>query len=444
MLPMTDLSGRQHKRWINGWDPENTTFWESSGRYIARRNLVWSILAEFLGFSVWQLWSIAVVFLPAAGFAFSVDQRFWIVAVASLVGAAIRIPYTFAVPRFGGRNWTIASVLLLLLPIGMLVACVSNPNTPYWMFLVAAAAAGLGGGNFASSMANISFFYPEARKGTALGVNAAGGNLGVAVAQLLVPSAVAVGAGITIAYAGLMWLPLVALALAGAWWRMDNLTTAKSQPRTQLAVMRHSHTWVMAFLYIGTFGSFIGYSAAMPLLVKTQFPGITANVAFIGPLVGSLFRPLGGLLADRVGGARVTVWNFIAMGAGLLGVLAALDTDSFGLFLTSMLVLFATSGVGNGSTYRMIPAIFRAKSDNLVAARHEAAAVIGLVSAIGALGGFLIPRAFGMSIAQTGSIDAALYGFLIFYVACVGTTWFLYLRRSLFASRMPSLAEARV
>ena len=200
----------------------------------------------------------------------------------------------------------------------------------------------------------------------------------------------------------------------------------------------------MAFLYIGTFGSFIGYSAAMPLLVKTQFPGITANVAFIGPLVGSLFRPLGGLLADRVGGARVTVWNFIAMGAGVLGVLAALDADSFGLFLTSMLVLFATSGVGNGSTYRMIPAIFRAKSDNLVAARHEAAAVIGLVSAIGALGGFLIPRAFGMSIAQTGSIDAALYGFLIFYVACVGTTWFLYLRRSLFASRMPSLAEARV
>ena len=326
----------------------------------------------------------------------------------------------------------------------MLVACVSNPNTPYWMFLVAAAAAGLGGGNFASSMANISFFYPEARKGTALGVNAAGGNLGVAVAQLLVPSAVAVGAGITIAYAGLMWLPLVALALAGAWWRMDNLTTAKSQPRTQLAVMRHSHTWVMAFLYIGTFGSFIGYSAAMPLLVKTQFPGITANVAFIGPLVGSLFRPLGGLLADRVGGARVTLWNFIAMGASVLGVLAALDADSFSLFLTSMLVLFATSGVGNGSTYRMIPAIFRAKSDNLVAARHEAAAVIGLVSAIGALGGFLIPRAFGMSIAQTGSIDAALYGFLIFYVACVGTTWFLYLRRSLFASRMPSLAEARV
>ncbi|MGE5765288.1 MAG: MFS transporter [Mycobacterium leprae] len=444
MLPMTDLSGRQHKRWINGWDPENTTFWESSGRYIARRNLVWSILAEFLGFSVWQLWSIAVVFLPAAGFEFSVDQRFWIVAVASLVGAAIRILYTFAVPRFGGRNWTIASVLLLLLPIGMLVACVSNPNTPYWMFLVAAAAAGLGGGNFASSMANISFFYPEARKGTALGVNAAGGNLGVAVAQLLVPSAVAVGAGITIAYAGLMWLPLVALALAGALWRMDNLTTAKSQPRIQLAVIRHSHTWVMAFLYIGTFGSFIGYSAAMPLLVKTQFPEITANVAFIGPLVGSLFRPLGGLLADRVGGARVTLWNFIAMGAGLLGVLAALDTDSFGLFLTSMLVLFATSGVGNGSTYRMIPAIFRAKSDNLVAARHEAAAVIGLVSAIGALGGFLIPRAFGMSIAQTGSIDAALYGFLIFYVACVGTTWFLYLRRSLFVSRMPSLAEARV
>lgn len=151
----TELSRRG--RWIDRWEPEDATFWESSGARVARRNLVWSIAAEFLGFSVWQLWSVVVVLLPAAGFAFSVNQRFWIVAVASLVGAFARIPYTFAVPRFGGRNWTLVSVLLLLLPIALLVVCVSNPATPYWMFLGAAASAGLGGGNFASSMANISF-----------------------------------------------------------------------------------------------------------------------------------------------------------------------------------------------------------------------------------------------------------------------------------------------
>lgn len=269
--------------------------------------------------------------------------------------------------------------------------------------------------------------------------------------QLLVPIVVAVGAGTVIAYAGLLWLPLVVLALAGAWWRMENLTTAKSSPRTQLTGMRYGHTWVMAFLYIGTFGSFIGYSAAMPLLISTQFPEVTANYAFLGPLVGSVFRPFGGLLSDRVGGARVTFWTFVVMGLGVVGVLAALDAGSLGLFLAAFFVLFATSGVGNGSTYRMIPAIFRARAEaegagagGLAKARREAAAVIGLVSAVGALGGFLIPRSFGTSIARTGSLDAAFYGFLLFYAVCMGTTWFLYLRRSLLVQRMPSLAVARV
>ena len=442
----------RHGRWIHQWDPEDSAFWDTTGRTIARRNLIWSILAENLGFSVWQLWSVVVVLLPATGFEFSVNQLFWLVALPSLVGAFARLPYTFAVPRFGGRNWTVVSVLLLLLPLGLLLGCVSTPGTPYWLFLVAAATAGLGGGNFASSMANISFFYPESRKGFALGLNAAGGNLGVSIVQLLVPLVVAVGAGTTIAYAGLMWLPLLVVALAGAWWGMDNLATARSSPRQQLAVVTHPQTWVMSFLYIGTFGSFIGFSAALPLLIKTQFPTVNvAHYAFLGPLVGSVARPLGGWLADKIGGAKVTATNFALMGLGVLAVIRALDVGSFGFFLAAFLVLFVTSGIGNGSTYRMIPAIWRARAEarggdapGLEAARREAAAVIGLVSAVGAFGGFVIPRTFGTSIAATGSLDAAFRAFLAFYVACVATTWWFYLRRSVLVRRVPSLAGARV
>ncbi len=442
-------AGSTH-RWIDRWEPEEPAFWSATGSRVARRNLGWSILAENLGFSVWVLWSVVVVFLPRAGFDFSVNQLFWLVSLPNLVGATARLPYTFAVPRFGGRNWTVVSVLLLLLPVGLLLACVSNPDTPYWMFLVAAATAGLGGGNFASSMANISFFYPEHRKGFALGLNAAGGNIGVSIVQLVVPVAITIGGGLVLANAGLMWLPLLALALVGAWFGMDNLSTARSSAREQLAVVRHGHTWVMSFLYIGTFGSFIGFSAAMPLLIKTQFPEVNvAHYAFLGALVGSLIRPVGGWLADRVGGARVTFWNFLAMAAGALAVLAALEAGSFALFLGAFLILFTTSGIGNGSTYRMIPAIFRARAQaggaaGLVAAKREAAAVIGLASAVGAFGGFFIPRALGSSITRTGGIGSALVAFLAFYAVCLVTTWWCYLRRTTVVGRAPVLVTADV
>ena len=444
---------------IDEWEPENPQFWNEKGRAIARRNLWLSVPALLLAFVIWMVWSVVVAKLPSIGFKLTTDQLFWLAAMPGLSGATLRIFYSFMPPIFGGRLWTAVSTWSLMIPAVGIGLAVQSPDTPYIILLSLALLCGFGGGNFASSMANISFFFPKAEKGTALALNAGLGNLGVSVGQFVIPLVItsgvfgwlggepqqaSEGTKLWLQNAGFIWVPFIAASAIAAWFGMNDIAAMKASFADQAVIFKRKHNWVMCLLYTGTFGSFIGYSAAMPLLVKTQFPGITANVAFIGPLVGSLFRPLGGLLADRVGGARVTVWNFIDMGAGVLGVLAALDADSFGLFLTSMLVLFATSGVGNGSTYRMIPAIFRAKSDNLVAARHEAAAVIGLVSAIGALGGFLIPRAFGMSIAQTGSIDAALYGFLIFYVACVGTTWLLYLRRSLFASRMPSLAEARV
>ncbi|HET9141828.1 MFS transporter [Actinophytocola sp.] len=447
---------------ISDWNPEDIHYWEHTGRRIARRNLVFSIFAEHLGFSVWLIWSVVAVNLPKAGFPFSADQLFWLVAVPNLVGAFLRLPYTAAVARFGGRDWTVFSAAVLVIPLLLLAYCVTTPGTPYWMFLVAAATAGFGGGNFASSMANISYFYPERHKGSALGVNAAGGNIGVAVVQVAVPVVIGVALlgdpqapGLYLQNAALLYLVPVVLAAICAALLMDDLPAVRARMATQLTALRSKHTWVISVLYIGTFGSFIGYSAAFPLLISLQFTGSGASpaIAFLGPLVGSLSRPAGGWLSDRLGGARVTAAVFLLMGLGVTGVLASLGTGSFALFLAAFLFLFVVSGVGNGSTYRMIPAIFRAEATRtsagppsepaLALARTRAAAVIGLASAVGAFGGFLIPRGLGMSISRTGSITTALLVFLAGYGMCLVLTWWFYLRTVL-VSRSPSLAAAGV
>ena len=414
------------KGWIDHWDPEDATFWESTGRSVARRNLVFSILAEHLGFSVWVLWSIVAVNLNSVGFAFTESQLFWLVAVPNLVGATLRLPYTFAVPKFGGRNWTIVSALLLLVPSLGLAWAVSNPDTTFGTMLAVAALAGVGGGNFASSMTNISWFFPEREKGWALGLNAAGGNIGVAVVQapFVVSAVITAGAGIHLGRAGLMWVPLALLAAFCAWRFMDNLTVARTDFASSATAARRPHTWVMSFLYIGTFGSFIGYAAAFPLLNKGQFPEVDVTAfAFLGALVGSLSRPFGGRLSDRVGGARVTAASFVVMGVGVLGVVWALSLHSFALFLAFFMLLFLATGIGNGSTYRMIPAIFRSS-------KKEAAAAIGIISAIGAYGGFLVPRTYGWSTAAYGSIVPALYVYVGLYAVMLAVTWAFYLRRS--------------
>jgi NNP family nitrate/nitrite transporter-like MFS transporter len=479
--------------WINDRRPEDPAVWEAGGRTVARRNLIWSIFSEHLGFSVWLLWSVSAALLLKVGFTFSPQQLFVLIAVPNLVGALIRLPYTFAVPRFGGRNWTVVSALLLLVPTLLFAWFVQHPETPYWVFLLIAATAGLGGGNFASSMANINFFYPTSRKGTALGLNAAGGNLGVAFIQLFLPIVVggagifglvqASSGGLHLERAGYLYAALALVAAGCAFRLMNNLTTAKSSPREQMSVVRNKHTWVMSFLYIGTFGSFIGYSAAMPLLIKLNFSvtdpatGVVTGInfayyAFLGALVGSVARPFGGWLADKYGGARVTFWTFAAMIAGTLAVLwtlseltpnptqtAAIANDNqswFPWFLVAFLLVFAATGIGNGSTYRMIPLIVRSEAKrtstaatfdaDMARATKHASAVIGIAGAVGALGGFLIPMTFAAPWIDdpVDAVQGAFLVFTTFYAVCLLVTWFVYTRRSFLIGRVPSLADAGV
>ena len=470
---------RRTARWIDDWRPEDPEFWHRYGRAVARRNLLWSVFAEHVGFSVWLMWSVSSAFLLQMGFSFSAQQLFLLVALPNLVGSLLRLPYTFAVPRFGGRNWTVASAALLLVPTLLFAVAVQHPGTPYWVFCLVAATAGVGGGNFASSMANINFFYPGDRKGAALGMNAAGGNAGVSVIQLMLPVLVggagifglvhASGAGIRLQVAGYVYAGLALVAMAAAWSRMDNLGGAKASPREQLAVVRNRHTWLMALLYIGTFGSFIGYSAAMPLLIKLNFwvpdpaPLGTgtyfAYYAFLGAGIGSLTRPLGGWLADRMGGARVTLAALGAMAAATLGVLwtltrltpnpgadpavAAQNQGWFPWFLGFFLLVFAATGVGNGSAYKMIPAIWRREAERstvagsperdaaLLVATRQSSAALGIIGAVGAVGGFFVPLAFSAPWVADPlhATRGAFVAFTAFYVLCGLLTWRVYLAR---------------
>jgi NNP family nitrate/nitrite transporter-like MFS transporter len=429
--------------WIDDWRPEDPDFWESTGRSVARRNLVWSILSEHIGFSVWSLWSVFVLFL---GPEWGIDPagKFLLTTLPALVGAVLRIPYTLAVAKFGGRNWTVVSALLLLVPC-LAAAAVLKPGVDYGALLAAAALAGVGGGNFASSMANINAFYPQRTKGWALGLNAGGGNLGVAAAQLVGLAVLATAGAQHPRLVLAFYIPMVVVAAVGAALFMDNLTDAVNEKRALRDATHDAHTWVMSFLYIGTFGSFIGFGFAFGQVLQVQFKGDFASpvdaayLTFLGPLLGSLVRPVGGALADRLGGARVTLWTFAAMAAGALTVLLASRQSSLPLFLIGFITLFVLSGVGNGSTYKMIPAIFRAKARLAVAAgadpveaertgRRLSGALIGIAGAVGAFGGVLVNLAFRQSFLTRGDGDAAYLAFVAFYLVCVLVTWTVYRR----------------
>ncbi|MCB0871995.1 MAG: NarK/NasA family nitrate transporter [Thermoleophilia bacterium] len=431
------------KRWIEDWRPEDRAFWDAGGKRIAFRNLVFSILTEHIGFSVWSLWSAFVLFLgPEYGF--DPSQKFLLTAAPAAVGAAVRIPYSFAVATFGGRNWTIISALLLLVPC-VLTGIVLEPGVSFTTLLLVAATAGVGGGNFASSMVNISAFYPQRLKGWALGLNAGGGNVGVATLQLVALLVLATSGASHPKVLLLVYIPLVAIAALCAAVFMDNLVHMRNDKRALRDVTRYSDTWFMSFLYIGTFGSFIGFSFAFGQVLLVQFPETFAKpidaayVTFLGPLVGSLIRPVGGALADRFGGARITAAAFLGSGVAAAVVLTASTQGSLPAFITGFLALFVFSGIGNGSTYKMIPSIFAGRAAAAIAsgqseeaAHHESrrlsGAAIGISSAIGAFGGVLVNVAFRESFLANGNGDLAYIGFIGFYAVCFLLTAVVYLR----------------
>jgi MFS transporter, NNP family, nitrate/nitrite transporter len=445
-------------RWIDHWEPEDPGFWEKTGKRVANRNLWFSIFTEHIGFSMWTVWSVLVLFM---GKAYGIDPagKFLLVSLPSLIGALIRIPYAMAPARFGGRNWTIVSALLLLVPT-ILAIIVMHPGTPYLTFVIVAALGGLGGGNFASSMVNINAFFPEGRKGWALGLNAGGGNIGVPVVQLLGLVVIATAGAAHPRLVLAIYVPLIVIAAVCAARYMDNISSLGNDTGALREAVRETQTWVVAFLYVGSFGSFIGYSFAFGLVLQTQFgrtPLQTASVVFIGPLIGSLIRPVGGWMADRLGGAKVTLWTFFGMALATGVVILASERKSLSLFVAGFLALFVFSGMGNGSTYKMIPSIFNVKArvaiasgeprqSALMRARRLSGAVIGIAGSIGAMGGLLINLAFRQSFLTTKSGIPAFWSFLVFYAACVLVTYVVYLRRApaTVASEQPSLAYVQV
>ena len=506
---------------IERWDVEDEHFWNSVGKKIASRNLWISIPCLLCAFSVWLFWSIITVQMKNLGFPFDTNQLFTLSAIAGLSGATMRIPNAFLIAIAGGRNVIALTTALLILPALGVGFALRDPNTPFTVFAVLAALSGLGGGNFASSMSNISFFFPKKMQGLALGLNAGLGNIGVSVMQVLLPLVVTFGlfgafggAGLPlpadvgnatagslryIQNSGLVWVPILVVLSLAAWFGMNNLPTAtpklkstssallkvlgllgvgfvggaaglylllglylsmwvvlpitivltvllmkavpgeiKQSLNTQFAIFKNKHTWVMTYLYVMTFGSFIGYSAAFPLLIRVVFgelPDGTINphapdpfmYAWLGPLVGSLARPIGGWISDKLGGARVTQWDTLVMILATVGVAffvgqaggSAQPEQFFVPFLLLFLLLFITTGIGNGSTFRMIPIIFKP---------GEAGPILGWSSAVAAYGAFIIPRVFGQQV-NAGTPELALYGFALYYVTCLVLNWYYYARK---------------
>ena len=534
------------------WDVENDEFWETKGKKIANRNLLVSVPCLLCGFAVWLYWGMVAKFIQKVHFGsgetlfnftfgnngqpiLGDDYRalmFTLPAVAGLAGATLRIPNSFMISICGGRNVKAMTTLLLLLPAVGAGIALQNPATPFYIYIILAACSGVGGGAFASSMSNISFFFPKKIQGLSLGLNAGLGNTGVSVMQFLLPWIITFGAfgtfggdpqtfikggqetNLWVQNAGLVWLPILGFLTVAAALFMNNLpqqncgsapvaiakylwltllgfggaavgiglllldwgpfpvlikifvviiiavlTTlglmryvtpaeTKENLKGQFEIFSNKHTWAMTWLYTMTFGSFIGYANAFPKLIDDIFgvirvdangvalaeavmnpnAPISANYIWIGAGVGALIRPVGGWLADKFGGARVTqldTWMMVAstIGAGYLVQLASQSPHPeqyFQPFLWMFVLLFATTGIGNGSTFRMIPIIF---------SKEQAGPVLGWTSAIAAYGAFLIPKIFATQI-KAGTPQFALYGFAVYYASCLAVNWYYYDRKN--------------
>ncbi|WP_327355467.1 MFS transporter [Streptomyces sp. NBC_01304] len=453
--PSYDPEQYRPGRTITDWEPENELFWKSTGKRVATRNLWIAVPALLVAFVVWQVWSVTATNLKDVGFALSDSQLFWLTAIPGITGGTARIFYTFLGPKIGQRTFTALSTVVLIVPLLWLGFAIQDTSTSFATLGMIAALCGIGGANFSSSLANIGFFFPKAQKGNATGINGGLGNLGVSVVQLLTPivitsSVIAIGSGqhnaktgkdVYLQNAAFLWVPILIVLAAIAWFGQNNLKTASTSFSQQKIIFKRKHNWLMTWLYVGTFGSFIGFAAAFPMLIKTTFPAYSvATFAWMGPALGALARWAGGWIADKLGGARVTILSFVGMGASIIGVINFLPSGgnggNFAGFFACFLAAFFFSGIGNGSTFRQIPVIFRNQhlkgltegtpefAKALKQTEMEAGAVTGFTAAIAAYGFFFIPALFA-----NFAVTSAMWGFVGFYVSCIVVCWWFYARK---------------
>lgn len=418
------------------WNPEDAGFWEKYGKRIATQNLYTSTWALVLSFVAWTLWATIAAKLKFIGFNFSDDQIFTLAALPGLVGATGRLFYTYLPGLIGGRNSTFITTALLLLPLFGLGRALQDPTTSYETFVLLVSFIGIAGANFSASMANIGFFFPKANKGFALGINAGIGNLGVSLIYLTTP--ILLGWNLSSLFGegvpgpdGMMyvqnvcyfWTIPTALTLVLVWLFMDNLPLPKQSPKSMMSIFGNKHTWLMCWIYTCGFGSFIGFSAALGLLVAKEFPEMPFSyAAFLGPFIGAGIRPVGGLLADKMNsGSRVTLISlFVMLGASFL-VLFGVEAHRFSVFFGAFLLLFLTTGFINGASFRMIPYIFNNP--------FHSSLVTGFTAAIAAYGAFFIPKLFGFAYANYGVVAPAFYILIAFTVSTIGITWYFYDRK---------------
>ncbi|MGB3896067.1 MFS transporter [Mycolicibacter sinensis] len=442
---------------LSEFDPEDCAAWESGNKVVARRNLIWSTATMHVAFSIWSLWSVVVLFMPESVYGIKAGDKLLLAAVATLVGACARIPYVAATAKFGGRDWAVSSSLILLIPtVGTLLLLV-NPGQPLWMYLVCAALTGLGGGNYAASLANVDAFYPQRLKGVALGLCGGIGNLGVAAIQLVGLLVLSTLGNTKPELVCGVYLVLLALVGIGAALRMDNLDHGAKEVGSIRSILSIPDSWVVSLLYCAAFGSFIGFAFAFAQVLHVTFEETghspaeaslyAARIAFLGPLLGALSRIYGGRVADRRGGGRVTFVVFVGMilAAAVLAVTSTIDdrtpgtvtSTSIVLYITGFIALFILAGMGNGSVLKMIPSIFEARSRSLDCpegerrhwARSHSGALIGFATAVGALGGVAINLTLRQAWAATGSETPAFWIFLATYCAAAALTWVMYVRR---------------
>ncbi len=456
---------RSHR--ITEWDPEDVHAWETGNKAIARRNLICTVVSDHVAFSVWSLWSVMALFMPADVYGFAASDKLLLGATATIVGGCVRIPYTLGIARFGGRNWTTFSALVLLIPTVGTLVLLAHPGLPLWPYLLCAALTGLGGGNYSASLANVNAFYPQRLKGSALGINAGVGNTGVAGIQLAGLLVLAVAGNRQPYWVCAFYLVALAVVAIAAALFMDNLDHGIEMGHLR-SILSVPDTWVITFLYICAFGSWIGFAFAFGQVLQLNFESSgqttaqaslhAAQIAFLGPLLGALARVVGGKVADRLGGGRVSLWVFTGMIAAsgmLVGVSmhedatpGAVSAVTLASYVAGFIVLFVLAGAGNGSVFKLIPSVFEARSRSLQIgeterrhwARSMSGALIGFAATAGALGGVGINVTLRQSYAATGTETPAFWVFLISYFIAAFATWRRYLRRPVSAPAVPGRA----